>query len=358
MASPILDRVRDVPGVWVVGGTVRDGLLGREPRDLDLLVEGDAAPVLERLGTPEVAHERFGTFEYADVNVAVARRETYPRPGALPEVELGAGVAEDLARRDFTVNAIALRLSDGHREAFPGALDDLAARRLRVLHERSFVDDPTRVLRLARYAARLEFEVGEETDRLARAADFSTVTGSRLGAEVRLALSEPLPGALLALERYAREAIHPAFSVDAELIAALPPLAALGACLLDADGVAAALDALAFGAEERDVVVAAANGRALAAALRAAATPAEVAEVARRQPAEALAVAAALGAGEAVRRWSDELRHVRAAIDGNDLLAAGLSGPAVGAGLRAAWAAAAEGADRKAQLEAALAAAR
>src|SRR4051794_19319436 len=105
MRSSVLDRVRDLPGVWVVGGTVRDTLLGREPRDLDLLVEGDAARVLERLGAPEVAHERFGTYESPGVNVAVARRETYPHPGALPEVELGVSIADDLLRRDFTVNA-------------------------------------------------------------------------------------------------------------------------------------------------------------------------------------------------------------------------------------------------------------
>jgi tRNA nucleotidyltransferase (CCA-adding enzyme) len=358
MASPVLDRVRDLPGVWVVGGTVRDALLGREPRDLDLLVEADPAPVLERLGPPGVAHERFGTFEYPHVNVAVARRETYPRPGALPEVELGVSVAEDLARRDFTVNAMAERLSDGHREVFPGALEDLEARRLRVLHERSFVDDPTRVLRLARYAARLGFGIEEETERLALAADFGTASGSRLGAEVRLALGEPLPEALVALERYARAAIHPAFSVDPELIRGLPPLAALGACLLDADDVPGALDALAFTAEERRVVAAAARGRELADALQSAATPAEVAAVARREPDEALDVAAVLGAEEPVRRWREEWSHVQPAIDGNDLIAAGLSGPAIGAALSAAWAAAVEGADRDAQLAAALEAAR
>jgi tRNA nucleotidyltransferase (CCA-adding enzyme) len=357
MASVVLDRVRDLPGVWVVGGTVRDRQLGREPRDLDLLVEGDPAPVLERLGPPEVAHERFGTYEYPAVNVAVARRETYPRPGALPEVELGASVPEDLRRRDFTVNAIAERLSDGHREAVPGALEDLEARRLRVLHDGSFADDPTRVLRLARYAARLGFGVDPGTERLAEAADFTTVTGSRLGAEVRLALTEPLPEALVALERHARAAIHPSFSVDPELIRGLPPLAALGACLLDADDVPGALDALAFPAAERDTIAAAARGRELAEVLRGAATPIELAAVARRQPDEALAVAAALGAEERVREWLG-WREIRAAIDGNDLLAAGLQGPAVGAALKAAWAVAVEGADRDAQLAAALEAAR
>src|SRR4051812_3275285 len=81
------------------------------------------------------------------------RRERYERPGALPEVQLGASLEEDLARRDFTVNAIALRLADGALTFHPGAREDLDARRLRVLHDASFRDDPTRLLRMARYAA-------------------------------------------------------------------------------------------------------------------------------------------------------------------------------------------------------------
>src|SRR5690349_18831738 len=88
--SPTLEAVRELTGVWVVGGAVRDALLGRPPRELDLLVEGDAAVVARRLGEPSARHERFGTFTVAGVDVAAARRETYARPGALPTVELGA----------------------------------------------------------------------------------------------------------------------------------------------------------------------------------------------------------------------------------------------------------------------------
>ncbi len=185
------DSVRGLPGVWIVGGAVRDVLLGRAPRELDLLVEGAAGPVVHALGEPTAVHERFGTFTVAGIDVTAARREIYARPGALPDVELGATVAEDLARRDFTVNAIAVRVSDGHVEAWPGALEDLDARVLRVLHDRSFVDDPTRALRMARYAARLDFGVEPGTARLAADVDFGTVSGPRIGAELRLALTEP-----------------------------------------------------------------------------------------------------------------------------------------------------------------------
>ena len=149
----------------VVGGAVRDALLGRVPRELDLVVEGDAVAVArraaERVGGTLTVHERFGTAtvrtgEFA-FDLATARRERYPRPGALPEVELGATIAEDLARRDFSVNAMAVSLRDGARTDWPGAREDLDHGVLRVLHDRSFADDPTRMLRLVRYAARLGF---------------------------------------------------------------------------------------------------------------------------------------------------------------------------------------------------------
>ena len=117
--------------MYVVGGAVRDQLLGREPRELDLVVEGDAVAVArraaERVGGALTVHERFGTATVlADgfaFDLAGARRESYAQPGALPDVQLGATIEEDLARRDFTVNAIARRLADDEIVAFPGARD-------------------------------------------------------------------------------------------------------------------------------------------------------------------------------------------------------------------------------------------
>src|SRR5919206_43848 len=112
--NPVLDAVDGEPGVHVVGGAVRDALLGRTPHELDLLVEGDATVVArraaERLGGVALVHERFGTATVrapaATFDLVSARTERYPRPGALPEVTLGATAEEDLARRDLTVNAI------------------------------------------------------------------------------------------------------------------------------------------------------------------------------------------------------------------------------------------------------------
>ena len=378
LRAPVLDALAGVPGVWVVGGAVRDALLGRPPRELDLVVEGDAAAVqavAQRLGAPLAVHERFGTATVAGADVAAARREAYARPGALPDVTLGATLPEDLARRDFSVNALAVRLADGAGAAWPGALEDLEAGVLRVLHPASFRDDPTRLLRLARYAARLEFSAEPGTAALAGEAvatgAVGTVTGSRIGAELRLALREPLPAALLTLAEHGigAAAVHPAYAPDAALAAAAldaarelgdadPGLAALATALLDAPRaeLAVVLDDLAFPAGERDALLAAAGARDLAGQLGAARTASEVAAAARGRAPEALAVAAALGAQAAVRRWAAELRHVRLAITGDDLLAEGLSGAAVGAGLRAALAARLDGTapDRETQIRAAL----
>ena len=374
-AGELFDALEDVPGVWIVGGAVRDALLGRDPRDLDLVVEGDAAEVARRLGEEPLLHERFGTATANGVvNLAAARRERYEQPGALPEVELGAPIAEDLARRDFTVNALAVRLADGELQAVPGALEDLAARRLRVLHDASFLDDPTRLLRLVRYAARLRFQIEKVTRELAFAAvedgALATVTPSRLGNELRLLLEEPQPAAVCGLEAFGiGPRMLPGFNVDPDLVERAqrltpadgrPDLVALAATCLDASApdLARRLDACEFPARERDAVTAAATrARALAPVLGGMEDASAIWALLRREGAETVALAGALGAPEQAKRWLDDLRHARLEITGADLLAAGLEGPAIGRGLDAATAAMLDGATgREAQLAAALAA--
>jgi len=189
------------------------------------------------------------------------------------------------------------------------------------------------------------------------------VTGSRLGAELRLLAREPQPAALAALERHGlgKALLGPDFAVDPDLVAravALTPrdgepgLAALAATLVGASGVGATLDRLGFPAYERETVAEA----AAAAPLRAAAD-AELWRTLRRARPETVAVAGARGDGGAARRWLDDVRGRRLAITGHDLVAAGLEGPAVGAGLDAAMEAMLSGrADsREEQLAAALA---
>ena len=360
--SPAVAALEAEDAVYVVGGAVRDLLLGREPHELDLVVEGDALEVARRIGGRVIAHERFGTatvsLDGVTFDLASARRERYERPGALPEVELGATLREDLERRDFTVNAIALHLKDGELIWLPGAREDLAARRLRVLHDRSFLDDPTRLLRLARYAARLGFEPEERTDRLAAEAVQSgavaTVTGSRLGAELRLLLREPQPAALLQLTRHGlgQALLSEAFAPDEATILTADGLvqgglAALAAALTEP----ADLDRLAFPAHERDVV-----NRAAAAEPLTEGDDVQLWHRFRREPPEAAAVAGARGDAAAARRWLEDVRHRRLAITGDDIVAAGLSGPAVGEALDRAMTAMLTGraATRDEQLAAAL----
>jgi tRNA nucleotidyltransferase (CCA-adding enzyme) len=378
--------VGDQPGVYLVGGAVRDLLLGGEPYDLDLVVEGDAAKLAWSLGGPTEVHDRFGTssatLEGYTYDIARARRERYPEPGSLPEVT-PAGLSEDLQRRDFTANAMAIALGGeaaGELSAVPLALQDLEARQLRVLHERSFIDDPTRLLRLARYASRLRFSIEPQTRVLAiaaiRAGVLRTLSGSRVGAELRLLARERDP--LAALRCMAQlgldRAIHPSLGLQDEALAQralelLPSDAAaerlviaLAAQSVPRHELGALLDDLAFEAGDRDAILAASAGAPdLAKALAAATRPSQVAAAVDGAGPELVALAGALGPAQVAREWLMRLRHVRLDIDGGDLLAEGIPrGPAVGRGLRAALAAKLDGwaSGREEELTEALRAAR
>ncbi len=380
----LLELAAEGHDVALVGGAVRDLLLERSPRELDVVVATDAegfahelSRALEQAGKAPAlvsAHERFGTasveWDGGRVDVARRRAESYSAPGALPEIRDGT-IEEDLARRDFTVNAIAVPLaSAGGREllAPEHALEDLAASRLRVLHERSFIDDPTRLLRLGRYRARLGFQPEPHTARLAgealAAGAFATVSGARVGTELRLALEEPdALEALASLEDLGvLGAIAPALSIDRPLaeraLAMLPedgrPAELLLACLLlgptrergrSEEAVEDLLDELEFTAGERDRVARSSiDAPELAERLGLPRRPSELRELLAAHPLEGVALAGALGelagavrAGEQARTWIEQLRHVRLAITGEDLLEAGLEpGPQIGQRLKAA----------------------
>lgn len=362
-----LARAGEEPGVYLVGGAVRDLLRQRSPRELDLVTEGDVEALAERFGGERRGHARFGTVTVVadgmEFDLARTRSETYAHPGALPEIA-PAPLDVDLLRRDFTVNAIALALNGseaGVLVAAPSALEDLDARVLRVLHAASFRDDPTRLLRLARYAARLDFTIEPGTQELVAQAlgggALGTVSAPRIGNELRLLAHEDNP--LVALARVAElgigAALDPAFrspdrSVAAEALALLPAdgradLLALGLSIARPNAsLSAGLDRLAFTAAERRAILDVAGAESLAVALRSAVRPAAIAEVARGHSPEAIAAAGALGAREPAQDWLGRLRHIALEIDGDDMVAAGIAaGPAVGAGLRGALAAKLDG---------------
>ncbi|MFL5829101.1 MAG: hypothetical protein ACJ76X_04230 [Solirubrobacteraceae bacterium] len=362
-ARPLLEHLADVPGLYVVGGAVRDLLLGRQPHELDLVVEDDAAAVASRLGGSRRVHDRFGTVAVTldghTYDIARARKETYARPGALPDV-VPANLDDDLWRRDFSVNAGAVALGGeraGELRAVPAMVRDLDSGVLRVLHDGSFIDDPTRMLRLARYGARLGFSAEPHTrallDQAVRGGALGTVSASRIGAELRLLSREPDPvGSVrmlhaLGLDRpLVLDGSEGAMGLAEQALALLPAeerrdrlVLAAAARGGPADGeLRARLDGWGFTAPDREAITAAAfRADAVAAQLRAAARPSEIAAAVKGAPVELVALAGALGAEEQAREWLARLRQVRLEIDGEDLLAAGVpAGPAVGRGLQAA----------------------
>jgi tRNA nucleotidyltransferase (CCA-adding enzyme) len=359
----LLPALEGLPPVFLVGGAVRDLLRGAPAVDFDLAIEGDARRVARelaaRLSGDAREHERFGTatVRAPDLafDLATTRRETYERPGALPTVE-EAPLAEDLGRRDFTVNAMAVGLTGedlGHLYDPHGGLDDLRAGIVRVLHDRSFVDDPTRLLRALRYEARLGLAMDPETERLAREAAeggaLRTVSGARVRDELMDLLAEiEAPAAVERLRALGVDAsMHSDLRADPELVAS----AALGASTIGADRALAALAALCaeeplalsdwltelhLRAGQREAVLRAATSAPhIVEALRRELRPSELYELLRGEPPEALALALAMRApAEPLMRFVNELRGARLEISGDDLRAAGVpESPAIGAAL-------------------------
>ena len=360
----LLPALEGLPPAYLVGGAVRDLLLGGDPLDIDIAIEGDARSaaraLAERLGGEARVYDRFGTADVIvggqTLHLVSTREETYGTPGELPRVTQ-ASLSDDLRRRDFTVNAMAIGLTGddfGHLYDPHSGLGDIGAGVIRVLHDRSFLDDPTRLLRAIRYATRLGFDLDPETERLAReavAADaLSTVSGARIRDELMDLLRET--DAPAAIERMRdleiHSALHPELDPDPELVAS----AALGATAIGADRAVSALAALVesapeeldlwladlhLPAEERDAASRAARvGPRIAMTLRERDhSPSELRELLGREPLEALALALALRApSEAILRWVTDLRGVELEISGADLLAAGVpEGPDIGRAL-------------------------
>lgn len=388
----LIEAVREEPGVYLVGGAVRDLMLGFAQFDFDLAYEGDApnlaSRLCERMGGEYVAHERFGTATYRRddglvVDIAGTRTESYPQPGALPQVR-PASLEQDLGRRDFTVNAMAVALWAerlGEMIEFEGAKSDLLARVLRVTYADSFIDDPTRLLRLLRYGARLGFTAEPTTEQLAReaveAGVTETVSGQRIADELMDLLAER--SALVALESMSAlgldVALHPRFSAD-EYVAARALLnlpegvrqdqLLLAVCCLgmDAAELAQWLDHLGLPADARDVVTDAVtrHGDALA-GLDSTIEASKLDAALRRFKPETVVLACAVPGidrelAQRAREWLDNRNHQYLLITGADLRRAGVpEGPAIGRALAATLALAIDGeaVDRAEQMRRALA---
>jgi tRNA nucleotidyltransferase (CCA-adding enzyme) len=224
---------------YVVGGFVRDMLLGRSNLDLDLVVEGDGVAFAEALsrqyGGRVKAHHKFRTAVIIlpgeqRVDVATARLEYYEYPAALPTVELSS-IKMDLYRRDFTINALAVHIcpeSFGRLVDFFGAQRDIKERTIRVLHSLSFVEDPTRILRAVRFEQRFNFRIGPQTERLIRNAIAQNfihkLSGARVFHEMRHVLEDDNP--LACIQRLQQlkllAAIHPLLALTHQKETVLP----------------------------------------------------------------------------------------------------------------------------------------
>ncbi len=393
---------------FLVGGVVRDLWLGRPAGDLDVVVEGDAIALARRLLRQGAAvrarlHDRFGTGTVwlgtgLRVDLATCRHERYAAPGALPEVA-ASSLRADLARRDFTINALAAHLTPS---TFGRVVDPFGGRRdlegglIRSLHGRSFHDDPTRAFRAARLAARLSFRIERQTARWIREAVRDRVLGRLSAARLRREMERVFEeeAAARAVGLLARlgvlAAVHPrleagrarlaalrrARRLEARVRASMPGIPILGWVL----GLVVLSARLSAG-ERREIVERLRPNRSAALVIlegpeKARALekrlgrserrrPSAVHAACRGHPTEVLLLAAATSArervGQAVALYLERLRDVRPDITGADLLRAGIApGPRIATGLEAALASKLDGRaqGRDEQLLAALAAIR
>jgi tRNA nucleotidyltransferase (CCA-adding enzyme) len=368
--QPVFEAVAAVSepfeGVYLVGGTVRDILLGERGFDVDIAVEGDAIALAQALadalGGRVRAHEKFGTAVviYGDderVDVVTARTEFYDAPAALPTVE-HASIREDLFRRDFTINAMAVSLkgADLGRLVDPfGGRRDLEARTIRVLHNLSFIDDPTRVFRAIRYENRYGFRMDDHTQRLARGTIEMGLVGDLSSARLRdelVALLEEgeVEHSILRLaELGADRAIHPHLAADEEAVQLLRRLVELRdrfglavpswrlglaalARKLPPDEAYDWLQRLKVRRRDAEAIAGAVTvGPRLVERLRDGAQPAEVVALADPYAPDAPLFALALADLPALEEYFERLRAVELEVSGSDLADLGLGeSPRVG----------------------------
>jgi tRNA nucleotidyltransferase (CCA-adding enzyme) len=365
---------------YLVGGTVRDRLRRRVPRDIDVAVEGDGVALARAWarsrGREAVISAAFGTASVTigaearplRIDFSSARGETYRHPGALPDV-FPAGIESDLARRDFTVNAMAIPLNGPAAGSLVdpfGGRADLSRRVVRMLHPRSPHDDPTRAYRAVRFGLRLGFRIEPETRAWIAAARtagaFARVSGDRLRREILLLFAEAPP---VALSRLGLDgAIDPALSASAAARRRLSRLGRGGRAprgesaawtvfllwLLDGSGEdrRRIADRLALAGSRREEWLRAPADRDAAADLIARRAPASaLAGLARNwSPEEMLAIAASLPA-VARRKLIDARRRgstLKLSIRGEDLKRSGVEpGPVIGRALERTWQARVDG---------------
>ena len=383
-ANPMVSQIANVTSAptYVVGGVVRDLVRGGEiGPDIDVTVEGPVDDLARRMASDLSAdvtiHERFLTAEVlrmdgACLDLATARTERYPEPGALPEVAPGS-IDEDLLRRDFTINALAYGLAGPRAGVLVdphGGVRDIEDGIVRAIRPDAFVEDPSRLVRAARYAARLDFVLAPETAAQAREASGALdLTSARVADEFTRLLRESRAADALALLAGIgvpwlgalpdRTALRDQFSLlDRSIGHPAAPSVGVWPMRLGLTVGPDAIERMGLGAVERDAALATSRGRHVAERLAAVSLPSEVDRILGRES-PAAQVSALVHGATVVARWWVEWRESQIRIAGADLLEAGLlEGPAVGRALAAVRAALLDGRlpdDRTSQLAAALA---
>jgi tRNA nucleotidyltransferase (CCA-adding enzyme) len=353
--------------LYLVGGGLRDLVLGRRQADIDLVGESRIVSLAERaaiaLGGRWVKHRAFGTVTVEGpglrLDLAMARAEKYARPGALPKVR-PASISDDLARRDFSINAMALALCGRQRgqllDPFDG-MSDIAGGLVRVLHDRSFIDDATRILRAVRYETRFSFAIEEKTLALLRRdlPYLDTISGARLRHELLrlLAEDEPEKGLLRCQELGVLAAVHKALRFDDGLAMAFRRarqagqaspqpelyLALLGTRLSPDDAEAVALRLALSKRQQQALQGAAELAQLLPWLSQADVRPSQVVERLKPYPLSAVQawvlVASQPAARQTLAHYLKQWRYVKPSLDGRALERLGVvRGPGMGAVLR------------------------
>jgi tRNA nucleotidyltransferase (CCA-adding enzyme) len=349
--------------LFLVGGVVRDLLLMKPVADVDIVIEGNAIVLAQKLSqnahVKTTIHEPFltATLEWPDfsLDLATARRESYSQPGALPVVQPGS-LQEDLSRRDFSVNAMAVSLNAadyGQLIDYCGGLDDLYSKSIRVLHQNSFTDDATRIWRAVRYEQRLDFRLETKTEALLQRdlPMLKTVSGERIWYELECVFSEMLPEKVFARasELGLLHYLHPQLCIDGWLATWFDQARRMSLPNKPADALYLALLSYPLDAEAGNQLVAYLHlNKTLSRILRDIQQfkadaevlnedilqPSAIYQVLHAYSQEALMTGLIASESAAVRRnielYLNELRYVKTSLTGDDLIALGVKqGPGI-----------------------------
>ena len=348
----------EVEAAYLVGGSVRDALLGLTPGDMDLSIVGDApqfaATFADKGGGVVEAVSQFGTARVGlpagRFDLAMSRTETYATPGALPTVK-SSGIQEDLSRRDFTINAMAVDLSPsnwGDLVDPHGGFSDTARRRIQILHPGSFRDDPTRIFRAIRYEQRLGFNLDPGAlSLMKRDWDYmDLISAARVRGELEKILGDPLRADILAAaeDRDVLAGIDISFRVSRAALQAMRRnpdrdilfYLALATASLTENEALSLVTRLEPPQEWREIILSSPRYRGMSSILRNDnLSPSEVVAVLGEFPLPLLEAQRALTGSTNQKSRLDQylgiLRHVRPEITGADLLGAGVpQGPEIG----------------------------